>query len=84
MKPELPFEVGMSYEDEYEIFYVLPLGYKVDETPDNSSITSEFGSYKLSFVKSEGQVKVVRKVQINKGLYPKEKYNDYISFRKRF
>ncbi|ROH95066.1 DUF3857 domain-containing protein [Chryseobacterium cucumeris] len=80
---ELPFEVGMSYEDEYEIAYVLPLGYKVDETPDNSSITSEFGSYKLSFVKSEGQVKVVRKVQINKGLYPKEKYNDYISFRKK-
>ncbi|WP_343657689.1 DUF3857 domain-containing protein [Chryseobacterium sp.] len=80
---ELPFEVNMSFEDEYEIAFVLPLGYKVDETPDNSSITSEFGSYKLSFVKSDGQVKVIRKMQINKGLYPKEKYNDYISFRKK-
>ncbi|PWN62534.1 DUF3857 domain-containing protein [Chryseobacterium viscerum] len=80
---ELPFEVNMSYEDEYEIAFVLPLGYKVDETPDNSSITSEFGSYKLSFVKSEDGVKVIRKMQINKGLYPKEKYNEYISFRKK-
>ncbi|MCW1962801.1 DUF3857 domain-containing protein [Chryseobacterium viscerum] len=80
---ELPFEVNMSFEDEYEIAFILPMGYKVDETPDNSNITSEFGSYKLSFVKSDNQIKVTRKMQINKGLYPKEKYNDYISFRKK-
>lgn len=80
---ELPFEVGMSYEDEYEIVFILPMGYKIDETPDNSNITSEFGSYKLSFMKSDDQIKVIRKMQINKGLYPKEKYNDYINFRKK-
>lgn len=80
---ELPFEINMSFEDEYEIAFVLPLGYKIDETPDNLNITSEFGSYKLSFVKNDNQIKVTRKMQINKGLYPKEKYNDYISFRKK-
>ncbi|WP_312509399.1 DUF3857 domain-containing protein [Chryseobacterium culicis] len=80
---ELPFEVNLSFEDEYEIAYILPKGYKIDEMPDNSNITSEFGSYKLSFLKGEDQIKVIRKMQINKGLYPKEKYNDYISFRKK-
>ncbi|MFZ4927800.1 DUF3857 domain-containing protein [Chryseobacterium sp. Mn2064] len=80
---ELPFEVRQSYEDDYEIAFTLPKGYKIDETPTDSNITSEFGSYKISFVKSDAQVKVVRKIQIIKGIYPKEKYNEYVSFRKK-
>ncbi|AZB07977.1 DUF3857 domain-containing protein [Chryseobacterium sp. G0162] len=80
---ELPFEIRQSFEDEYEISFIIPKGYKTDETPNDISINSEFGHYKLSFVKSGEEIKVSRKIQVNKGTYPKDKYNDYVGFRKK-
>ncbi len=82
-KRELPFEIGQSYEDDYEIGFILPKNYKIDEIPDNVSINSEFGTYKLNISKNGSEVKVSRLVKINKGTFPKEKYNDYINFRKK-
>jgi hypothetical protein len=80
---ELPFELRQSFEDEYEINFTIPKNYKVEELPENVTINSEFGTYKLSFAKNGKEVKVNRAIRINKGLYPKEKYNDYINFRKK-
>lgn len=79
----LPFETNFSYEDEYEIAYQLPKDYRIEEIPQNANVTSEFGSYKISFEKKENQLVVKRVIQVNKGLYPKEKYNDYVNFRKK-
>ncbi len=79
----LPFEIRQSFEDEYEIDFSIPKGYKIDETPDNVALNSEFGYYKLSFVKKGEEIKVLRKIQVNKGTYPKEKYNEYVGFRKK-
>ena len=80
---ELPFEIRQSFEDEYEIGFTLPKGYKIDETPADIVINSEFGHYKLSFIKNGEDLKVIRKIQVNKGTYSKEKYNEYVSFRKK-
>lgn len=80
---ELPFELRQSFEDEYEINYTVPRNYKLDEIPENVTVNSEFGTYKLNFVKNGDELKVNRTIRINKGLYPKEKYNDYINFRKK-
>ncbi|WP_294243874.1 DUF3857 domain-containing protein [uncultured Chryseobacterium sp.] len=80
---ELPFELRQSFEDEYEISFALPKSYRMEEMPENVSLSSEFGTYKLIFAKSGEEVKVSRIMRINKGLYPKEKYNEYIQFRKK-
>lgn len=80
---ELPFELRQSFEDEYEVSFILPQQYKVEELPENVVLNSEFGTYKLSFVKNGESLKVTRSIRINKGIYPKEKYNDYINFRKK-
>jgi transglutaminase-like putative cysteine protease len=80
---DLPFELRQSFEDEYEINFALPKNYKIDEVPDNVTLNSEFGTYTLNFVKNGDGLKVSRTIRINKGLYPKEKYNDYINFRKK-
>ncbi|SFN29009.1 protein of unknown function [Chryseobacterium oleae] len=80
---ELPFEIGQSFEDEYEIDFILPKNYKIDEVPQNVTINSEFGTYKLTLVKNGESLKVNRFIKINKGIFPKEKYNDYVSFRKK-
>jgi hypothetical protein len=80
---ELPFESRFSYQDESEIVYELPQNYYLEEVPQNGNIDSEFGSYKVTFEKQENKLLVKRSIKINKGIYPKERYNDYISFRKK-
>ncbi|NML56502.1 DUF3857 domain-containing protein [Chryseobacterium cheonjiense] len=80
---ELPFELRQSFEDEYEVSFMIPQNYKIEEVPENVVLNSEFGTYKLSFVKNGESLKVNRSIRINKGIYPKEKYNDYINFRKK-
>lgn len=80
---ELPFEIGQSYEDEYEISFSLPNGYKIEETPENINLKSEYGFYTLNFVKNGEEIIVKRTIQINKGAYPKEKYNEYVNFIKK-
>ncbi len=82
-KRTLPFELRQSFEDEQKVSFVVPRNYKIDEMPDNISLSSEFGSYQLNFTKIGNEIMVDRKLTINKGLYPKEKYNDYIGFRKQ-
>lgn len=80
---ELPFELRQSYEDDYEVSFTIPQQYKIEELPENVVLNSEFGTYKLSFVKNGESLKVNRTIRINKGIYPKEKYNDYVNFRKK-
>ncbi|KFF01877.1 DUF3857 domain-containing protein [Chryseobacterium luteum] len=80
---ELPFEIGQSFQDEYEIDFIIPKNYKIDEVPENITINSEFGTYKLNIVKNGESLKVTRFIKINKGIFPKEKYNEYVSFRKK-
>lgn len=80
---QLPFENRFSYEDDYEIEYQIPTNYVVEEMPQNGLITSDFGTYLISFVKKEDKIIVKRSVNIKKGIYSKEKYNEYVNFRKK-
>lgn len=80
---KLPFENRFSFEDEYEIIYKLPAGYFIEEMPENGNVVSDFGTYKISFEKKDDQLIVKRFFQMKKGLHSKDKYNDYISFRKK-
>jgi len=79
----LPFENRFAYEDEYEITYKLPAGYIIEEMPQNGILVSDFGIYNISFEKKEDQLIVKRLISIKKGIYSKEKYNDYVNFRKK-
>jgi len=80
---KLPFENSFPFQDDYEIEYSIPVGYTFAEIPKSSSITTEFGSYTIDFTPKDGKLMVKRVLTINKGLYPKEKYKDYLAFRKQ-
>ena len=82
-KRELPFEVRQSFEDNYSVSFTIPTTYKIDEIPENIIYNSEFGSYQMKIEKIGNELKVNRVITVNKGLFPKEKYNDYIKFRKK-
>ncbi|WP_428067945.1 DUF3857 domain-containing protein [Chryseobacterium gambrini] len=83
LERQLPFESRLAYQDDAEIIYELPQGYFIEELPQNTNLTSEFGSYKITFEKEENKLIVKRTVNIKKGLYSKEKFTDYTSFRKK-
>lgn len=80
---QLPFENRFSYEDDYEIVFQLPANYIIEEMPQNGILTSDFGTYMLTFEKKQDQLVVKRSINMKKGIYSKEKYNDYINFRKK-
>jgi hypothetical protein len=80
---QLPFESRLAYQDDAEIIYELPQDYFIEELPQNTNLTSEFGSYKITFEKESNKLIVKRTINIKKGLYSKEKFTDYTSFRKK-
>lgn len=64
------------------IVYQLPEGYKIEFVPENSSIESEFASVHYTFIVKPKQVLYTRKLEFFYKEYPKEKYNDFVSFCK--
>ena len=79
----LPFEVQRGFYDEDTYTIILPKGYAIEALPGSKSIISEFGAYVSSISKQEdGTLKYYRSFYLKEGDYPKEKYNDYRSFRR--
>ena len=80
---KLPFETPFPFQDDYEIEFSAPSGYQFAELPLPAEFSSEFGSYKLQYQLKDNKLLVHRILTINKGLYPKEKFKDYVDFRKK-
>lgn len=80
---KLPVELPYSFQDEYKVEFMIPAGYKLAEVPQSITLSSEFGDYAMNFTVSDGKLLVNRKITIKKNIYPKEKYQDYLNFRKK-
>jgi len=80
---KLPLEVYFSYQDTYNFSLEIPEGYKLAEVPKSVQLNSEFGNYSLQFSMENGKLVTQRKITILKNIYPKEKYKEYIEFRKK-
>ena len=79
----LPFENSFPFQDDYEVEFSIPEGYKFSEIPKSTNLTTEFGTYTINYDLKDNKLFVHRILTINKGLYPKEKYSEYIAFRKK-
>lgn len=80
---KFPVEIPFGFTDDYEIEYTIPSDYKFSEIPQPVKIDSEFGTYRMEFVPQEKKLLVRRNFMLKKGIFPPEKINDYISFRKQ-
>lgn len=80
---KLPFENSFPFQDDYEVEFTIPEGYKFSEIPKSTNLTTEFGTYTINYDLKDNKLFVHRILTINKGLYPKEKYSEYIAFRKK-
>jgi hypothetical protein len=81
---KLPFEVSRGFLDEDEFILWLPKGYRLESMKSDELIESEFGQYhvQMRYEETEHQLIYKRKFFLKEGLYPKEMYEQYRTFRK--
>jgi hypothetical protein len=64
------------------ITYELPEGYYLEHKPEDVTFQSVFGAYKASTTVEGNKITYTRQISINKGLFPKEKYKEWVEFYK--
>ncbi len=77
------FSMEYSYNDEDEIIYTIPKGYKVEFLPKDIVIESEFGKYTATVIVKENTLVYTRKKMMIDNQYPPEKFNDFVAFYKK-
>lgn len=83
-KRRFPFEVRFGYTDETEFEIKIPANYKIEGVFEPINLDSEFGNYQLTLESKEGSlISVKRTLLVKDGQYPKEKFNDYVEFRRK-
>lgn len=77
------FSIDYSFNDEDEITYTIPKGYKVEFMPKDVLIESEFGKYTAKVVAKDNTLIYTRTKTMTSKAYPPEKYNDFVAFHKK-
>ena len=78
------FNVETGYVDEVSYLLTLPTGYKMPQKFDALTIKSAFGEYQLEINPKENNTFEIKRVYKQfSGTFAKEKYNDYVEFRRQ-
>lgn len=62
------------------ITFNLPVGYTIEDVPFGKAIESQYGEYSFSIDYGASSLKYVRYLSVNKGVYPKENYPEFLDF----
>ncbi|WP_397447718.1 DUF3857 domain-containing protein [Polaribacter sp. R77954] len=80
----LPLKISRGYKDVDKYTFTIPSTYTIEYLPENREINSKFGTYKISFVRvDESSFTYNKSITINEGVYPKEDYKSYRTFRRK-
>lgn len=78
-----PFQLGMSYMDDDTVTVKIPDGYEIEYLPEPVKVESVFGRYTAT-IRQEGEsILFFRHHEKQEGVYPPEKYADYVLFVKQ-
>ncbi len=68
---------------EYDtVYYLIPPKYKPEIFPESVDYSTVYGNYHSETLFSDGKVTYIRRLQMNAGTYPPEKYNEIKDFYK--
>ncbi len=73
-------ELNYPYTDIDTIIYIIPENMEVESIPADCSYKTEFGEYLSTVTSDEREITYVRRVSMNKGLFPAESYNTFREF----
>jgi len=80
---KLPLKIERGFMDKDEFLFKIPSNYTIEILPAKTEITTKFGHYKISFIKNDDtSFTYFRELIIKEGVFPKEEYEEYYSFRK--
>jgi hypothetical protein len=78
-KQNLCEHLGYCYRD--TIHLSLPENFKVEFLPDNTELSSIYGTYQMTYLKeNDNQVTLIRSVKINKGNYDTSSFKEINAF----
>jgi len=78
---KLPFVIERGFYDADEYIINLPIGYKLETTMRVEEISSQFGIYKARLeIIDDTKIKYIRSLEINKGDFSKDDYEEYRNF----
>lgn len=81
---KLPLKIRRGYKDVDNYTFKIPSTYTLEYLPETREISSKFGSYKITFEKiDDSTFRYAKSITIKEGVYPKEDYNSYRSFRRK-
>ena len=80
---KLPLKISSGYKDVDQFEFTIPEGYILSALPSEKLLSTKFGTYKVTFTKiNETSFKYDKSIIIKEGVYPKEEYKNYRSFRR--
>ena len=80
---KLPLKISRGYKDIDKYEFTLPKGYVLSILPKEKEISTKFGAYKVIFTKiNDTSFKYNKTIIIKEGVYSKEDYKSYRSFRR--
>lgn len=75
-----PLFLQRNYSECDTISISIPEGVVVESVPESKELISEFGEYKCHVEVKDNVINYHRYLEIRKGTYPKDKYNDFRDF----
>ena len=80
---KLPLKISQGYKDIDALIIKIPDGYSLNNLPETKELSTDFGTYKITFTKVDDTTfKYHKSIVIKEGVYPKEEYKLYRSFRR--
>tara|TARA_B100000795_G_C22804069_1_gene443753 strand:+ start:1066 stop:2889 length:1824 start_codon:yes stop_codon:yes gene_type:complete len=80
---KLPLKISQGYKDIDDLIIKIPEGYSLSNLPETKELSTKFGAYKITFTKvDETTFKYHKIMVIKEGVYSKEDYKLYRSFRR--
>ena len=78
------FNIETGYVDEVSYTLTLPSGYKLPQKFDAITVKSAFGEYQLEINPKENNAFEIKRIYKQfAGTFSKEKYNEYVEFRRQ-
>lgn len=75
--------IDYGYLDTDSICIQLPEGFAIESLPRPLAISTRFGSFQTAINVENNEINLVHRLQMHKGLFPKEAYGELTEFRKK-